>query len=69
MRRPVFKFILNSAYSWNFVGNVSDTAQVDAIGYLLLELKYSVADGNPSGGMLEPPVKKHKHFFKGGLVF
>ena len=39
------------------MGNVSDTAQVDAIGYLLLELKYSVADGNPSGGMLEPPVK------------
>ena len=39
------------------VGKVSDTAQVDATGYLLEWLKYIVAGDNPKGGIWSAPVK------------
>ena len=43
-------------------------AQVDAVGYGFVELKFSIAVSNPSGGIQSPPVKNEIMFFSDTLT-
>ena len=48
---------LNSSKLSYFVGKVSSIAQVEAVGYGLVELNVRVEDLYPDGGMQSAPVK------------